>query len=187
MGSEEASMNKPVKMMAVLIAAGLCSSAIAGVKDSDLQARVQATLDNFYAQNPSHRELVDKAAGVLVFPDIAKAGVGIGGEHGHGALLVNGSEAGRYEIKGASVGATLGYADRSELILFMTQEAREKFERSKGWTIGADVGVAVASKGAGGQYDSETLRKPILAFVLGEHGLMGDVSLQGEKVTRVGH
>jgi lipid-binding SYLF domain-containing protein len=180
-------MKNTVKIMAVLIAAGLCSSAVAAVKDSDLNARVQATLENFYSQNPGHRELIDKAAAVLVFPEITKAGAGIGGERGRGALLVNGKEVGRYEIKGASVGATLGVAGRSELILFMTQEAREKFERSKGWTIGADVGVAIASKGAGGQYDTQTLQKPILAFVLNEHGLMGDVSLQGEKVTRVGH
>jgi len=180
-------MKSSMKLMAVLIAAGICSSAVAAVKDSDLQLRVQATLDNFYSQNPSHHELVDKAAGVLVFPEITKAGVGIGGERGRGALLVNGNEVGRYEIKGASVGATLGYAGRAELILFMTQEARDKFERSKGWTIGADVGVAVASKGAGGQYDTQTLQKPILAFVLNEHGLIADVSLQGEKVTRVGH
>ena len=179
-------MNKPVKFMAMLIAAALCSSAVAAVKEADLQARVQATLETFYSQNPSHRELVDKAAGVLVFPEITKAGAGIGGEGGRGALLVNGKEVGRYDIKGASVGATLGVAHRSELILFMTQEARDKFERSKGWTIGADVGVAVASKGAGGQYDTQTLQKPILALVMNEHGLMGDVSLQGEKVTHVG-
>jgi lipid-binding SYLF domain-containing protein len=179
-------MRKPVKLMAVLIAAGLCTIAVAAVKDSDLDVRVRATLENFYSQNPSHHELVDKAAGVLVFPSITKAGAGIGGERGRGVLLVNGNEVGRYEIKGASVGATLGVAGRSEVILFMTQEARDKFERSKGWTIGADVGVAVASKGAGGQYDTETLQKPILAFVLNEHGLMGDVSLQGEKVTRIG-
>jgi len=177
---------KIIAVLAVLIAAGLCSIAIAGAKDADLHSRVQATLDNFYAQNPSHRELIEKAAGVLVFPHISKGGLGIGGEKGRGTLLIDGSEVARYEIKGASLGATLGYADRSEVILFMTQEARNRFERSKGWTIGADVGIAVASKGAGGQYDSETLQRPILAFVLGEHGLIADVSLQGEKVTRLG-
>jgi lipid-binding SYLF domain-containing protein len=175
------------KMLTVVVAAGICSGAVAAVKDSDLDLRVQATLENFYSQNPSHHELVDKASGVLVFPQITKAGVGIGGERGRGVLLVNGSEVGRYEIKGASVGATLGYSGRSEVILFMTQEARDKFELSKGWTIGADVGVAIASKGAGAQYDSETLQRPILAFVIGEHGLIGDVSLQGEKITRVRH
>jgi len=179
-------MNKLLNLVAVLIAAGLCSNAIAAPKDADLQARVQATLDNFYAQNPSHRELVEKAAGVLVFPHISKAGVGIGGERGRGTLLIDGSEVARYEIKGASLGATLGYAERSEVILFMTQEARNRFEHRKGWTIGADLGLAVASKGTGGQYDSETLQRPILAFVLGEHGLIADVSLQGEKVTRLG-
>ena len=67
----------------------------------------------------------------------------------------------------------------------MTPEARDKFEASAGWTIGADVGMAVASKGAGGDYDSESLRKPVVAFVLGERGLIADVSLEGTKITKV--
>ena len=71
------------------------------------------------------------------------------------------------------------------MILFMTKEAREKFERSKGWTIGADAGVAVASKGTGAEYDMQTLRRPVLSFVLGEQGLMGDLSLAGLKITPI--
>src|ERR1700675_934917 len=133
-------MNISMKMIVAVSACGICSTAMAAGKDSDLQLRVQATLENFYSQNPSHHELVDKAAAVLVFPEITKAGAGIAGERGHGALLINGSEVGRYTITGASVGATLGVAGRSEVILFMTREARDKFEQSKGWTIGADLG-----------------------------------------------
>jgi len=175
--------------MALLIfaATSVCGSATAAAKDTDMHARVQATLDKFYAQNPGHRELVAKAAGVLVFPRISKGGAVVGGEHGRGTLLANGREVGHYEISGASLGATLGYADRSEVILFMTSDARDQFEHSKGWTIGADVGVAIASQGAGGQYDTQTLKRPVLAFVLGEHGLMADVSLQGDKVKAIGH
>ena len=58
-------MNTSVrKMLAVVVAAGICCGAVAAVKGSDLDLRVQATLENFYSQNPSHHELVDKAAGV---------------------------------------------------------------------------------------------------------------------------
>jgi lipid-binding SYLF domain-containing protein len=150
---------------------------------AEIDAGVQATLQSFYSQNPGHHELAGKAAAVLVFPHVTKAGAGVGGLHGEGALLVDGKIVKHFEVSGASVGATLGVSEHSEVILFMTKEARDKFERSKGWTIGADAGVAVASKGAGAEYDMETLRRPILSFVLGEKGLMGDLSLAGLKIT----
>ena len=150
---------------------------------AEIDVGVEATLQKFYAESPSHHELVNKAAAVLVFPHVTKGGVGVGGEHGEGALLVRGEIVKHYQVTGASVGLTIGVAEHSEIILFMTNEARRKFEQSKGWTIGADAGVAVASKGAGLEYDNETLRRPVLSFVLGEHGLIGDLSLRGAKIT----
>ncbi len=171
--------------LAVLAATSMGSMAGAAVDPRAIDAGVQSTLESFYAQNPGNHDLVAKAAAVLVFPRVTKAGLGVGGEGGHGALIVNGITTGYYKMSGASVGATIGVAHRAEIIVFMTPEARDKFERSAGWTIGADVGVAVASKGAGGDYDSETMRRPVLAFVLGEHGLIADVSLEGTKITKV--
>ena len=152
---------------------------------AEIDAGVQATLQAFYAQHTGHHELVSKAAAVLVFPHVTKAGIGVGALHGEGALLVNGKIVKHFQVSGASLGATLGVAEHSEVILFMTKEARENFQRSKGWTIGADAGVAVASKGAGVEYDMETLRRPVLAFVLSEQGLMGDLSLAGLRITPI--
>jgi lipid-binding SYLF domain-containing protein len=174
-----------VTSLAILAATSVSSPARAAVDAEAIDAGVQSTLQSFYAQNPGNHDLVAKAAGMLVFPRVTKAGLGVGGEGGHGALIVNGSTAGYYKMSGASVGATIGVAHRAEIIVFMTPEALAKFERSAGWTIGADVGVAVASKGTGGDYDSETLRRPVMAFVLGEHGLIADVSLEGTKITKV--
>jgi lipid-binding SYLF domain-containing protein len=67
----------------------------------------------------------------------------------------------------------------------MTQEALDKFQNSHGWSIGADTGVAILSKGGGGDYDTQTLQRPILGFVFGEKGLIGDASLDGSKVTKL--
>lgn len=150
----------------------------------EIDASVQAALDRFYAQNTNHRELAQKASAVLVFPSVTKAGAGVGGEYGEGALEIRGQPVGYYKLTGASAGATLGIAKRSEVILFMTDAARDKFLSSKDWTVGVDAGVAVV-KGAGAQYDTETLRKPVVAFVFGEKGLIADVSLEGAKVTKL--
>lgn len=174
-----------ITMTSLAVLAAASFSSMAGAADpAVVDAGVQSALESLYADNPGNRDLVAKASGVLVFPRVTKAGLGIGGESGRGALIVHGNTVGYYKMSGASVGATIGVSHRAEIILFMTPEAREKFEHSAGWTVGADVGVAV-SKGAGADYDSETMRRPVIAFVVGEHGLIADVSLEGTKITKV--
>jgi lipid-binding SYLF domain-containing protein len=80
---------------------------------------------------------------------------------------------------------TLGLAEHKEVILFMNQEVLDKFTNSQGWSIGADTGVAVLSSGGGGDYDTQTLKRPILAFVFGENGLIGDASVEGSKISQI--
>ena len=109
----------------------------------------------------------------------------MGGEHGDGALQQNGKAVGYYAISGASIGLTLGVSRHSEVIVFNSPEARDKFVNGGDWSIGADASVAVMKKGAGGDYDSQTLKKPVLAFIFGEKGLMGDASLQGAKISKI--
>jgi lipid-binding SYLF domain-containing protein len=159
-----------------------------GVLAADVAAidkQVPATLDKFYALSKNNQFMAQNAAAVLVFPSITKAGIGVGGEHGDGALQENGKTVGHYSISGASIGLTLGVSRHSEVILFNSAEARDKFLKGGDWSIGADTSVAVVKTGAGGDYNSETLKKPILAFVFGEKGLMGDASLQGAKISKI--
>jgi lipid-binding SYLF domain-containing protein len=174
-----------LKMTLGVLASVALSAASLAASPAQIDTRVQAALQRFYAQNVQHRELTHKAAAVLVFPRVTKAGAGVAGEFGEGALLVAGKTVGYYKVTGASVGATLGAARRSEVILFMSDAARDKFINSHNWTIGADAGVAIAHKGAGGEYDNETLNKPVVAFVFGEKGLIADASLEGAKISRL--
>jgi lipid-binding SYLF domain-containing protein len=69
--------------------------------------------------------------------------------------------------------------------MFMTQGALDKFTKSAGWSAGGDAAIAVVSQGASSEYDSATLGKPILGFVFGEKGLIGDLSLDGMKITKI--
>jgi len=168
----------------VILIAAIGTVALA-LDTAALDSQVAATLDRFYALSGNNKYLAQNAAAVLVFPTITKAGVGVGGEHGDGALLENGKTVGYYSISGASIGLTLGVARHSNVILFNTPAARDKFVNSHDWSIGADTSVAVVKKGAGGTYDTETLKKPVLSFVFGEKGLMGDASLQGAKISKI--
>jgi len=174
-----------ISTVAIAALAALIATVALAVDTAAVDQRVSATLDHFYALNQRNKYLADNAAGVLVFPTITKAGAGVGGEHGDGALLQGGKTVGYYSVSGASIGLTLGVSQHSEVILFQTPQARDKFVSGKDWSIGADASVAVAKKGAGGDYDNQTLSKPVIAFIFGEKGLMGDASLAGAKISKI--
>jgi lipid-binding SYLF domain-containing protein len=152
---------------------------------AQLDASSDGALRRFYALNPANRPLAERAAGILVFSHVSKGGAGIAGEFGEGVLRVNGVTSNYYSVGSASVGLTLGFAKHSEIIMFMTHDALDRFMGSDGWSVGADTAVALVSQGAGGQYDSTTIGKPILGFVFGEKGLLGDLSFEGTKITKI--
>jgi lipid-binding SYLF domain-containing protein len=179
-------LRKNVVISLVFLAFTLGAS-VAARADSkqEIDVAVKDTLQRFTQANPQHGELLRKAAGVLVFPRITKAGAGIGGEHGSGSLLKGGEIVNYYSMTSASLGLTLGAGQRSEVLLFMTREALNKFEASNSFNVGVDAQVAVVSQGAGGGYDTETMKKPILGFVFDEKGLLGDLSLKGTKIKKI--
>ena len=167
-----------------ILGLGMTVTSIAATK-AEIDQRVATTLGVFHGLNASNESLEAKAAGVLVFPSVTKGGVGVAGEYGEGVLQVKGKTVDYYSIGSASVGLTVGLAKHSEILMFMTQDSLDKFTSSKGWSIGADAGITVVSKGASGEYDSKTQQKPILAFAFAEKGLIGDLSLEGSKITRI--
>ena len=162
------------------------SAKAAPAESADLtEASVDATLSRLYATAPSSRELVQRAAGVLVFPSVLNAGLIVGGEHGKGVLRVGGRTVERYSHTGGSIGLQAGAQTRAEVLLFMTPDSLAKFRASSGWTAGGDATVAVANVGANGMIDTETAKQPIIGFVLNNSGLMAGVSLTGAKFSKL--
>lgn len=151
----------------------------------EINADVDATLTRFYKQIGGSYELTQQAAGVLVFPSVVKAGIGIGGEYGEGALRIGGRTAAYFNIISASVGFQLGVQARSVVILFMTQQALERFRRTDGWKVGVDGSVAIVTLGVGGAIDTNTVKRPVIGFILDQKGLMYNLTLEGSKISRI--
>ena len=150
-----------------------------------IDADVEATLTRLYSTVNGSRELVDKARGVLVFPSVLSAGFWVGGQYGQGALRIGGQSSGYYSIAAASFGLQIGAQSKAIIMLFMTQEALDKFTHSQGWAAGVDATVAVIRIGANGNVDTSTATAPVEAFVLTNAGLMAGVSLEGSKISRL--
>ena len=168
----------------VTILAGARPSA-AGTAE-EINAATTETLKSFDAQYPGQgRELARKAAGLLVFPSVYKAGIGFGGSYGEGVLIVGGNPAGYYNIISASFGFQLGAQAQTVIIMFMTEDALASFRNAYGFKVGVDGSIVVANIGAAGQIDSDTLTSPIIAFILDPEGLMYSLSLEGSKITKI--
>ncbi len=167
-----------------VLALPVAEAAVSSRAEIDAQSR--EALARLKEQTSAGAELASRAAGVLVFPKILKGGLVVGGEYGEGQLRVGGVPTRYYRLASASVGFQLGVQQKSVVILFMTPESLEHFRRSKGWKAGVDASVAIATLGAGDQLDTETARKPVIAFVFSNKGLMYNLTLEGSRITPLG-
>jgi lipid-binding SYLF domain-containing protein len=167
--------------LAIVAFNSMSQTAAAGNLDAD----VKRTLRNFHSQVRGTRELLENAAAVLVFPSVLKAGVGIGGEYGEGALLVGGRPVDYYNTVSASFGFQLGAQSRSIIIVFMTEEALAGFKRVDGWKVGVDGSVTLVNVGASGSVDTSRIGSPIVGFIFDGRGLMYNLTLEGSKISRM--
>lgn len=151
----------------------------------ELDTRSQATLEQLFEKEPAARDLAAKAAALLVFPRIIKGGIGIGGEVGEGVLRSNGQNIAYYRITSLSVGFQFGGQAKSEVIMFMTQDALRRFRESDGWEAGVDGSIAVIEFGVGKEIDTHSVQDPIIAFVFSNKGLMYNLSLEGSKFWQI--
>ncbi|MCU0893109.1 MAG: YSC84-related protein [Rhodospirillales bacterium] len=152
---------------------------------AELTAAVQQTIASCYQTVETCNEFGNKASGMLVFPEVTKAAVGIGGEYGEGALVIGGKPAGFYSATAASIGLQLGAERRSQIIMFMTDEALKKFQASDGWEIGGKAGVTVIDTGMSGKIDTKSFNDPVVGYIFGEKGLMADLSFEGQKISKI--
>jgi len=178
------SRNTILFILTLTLALFTATSAGAASK-AEINAKVKATLATFYGQVTSGRELANKATAILVFPEVFKAGFGIGGEYGEGAMLEHGKITGYYNTAAASIGFQLGAQMKSQIIMFMTRSALRHFKASDGWKAGVDGSVALITVGAGGQIDSNTVKDPIIGFIFSNKGLMYNLTFEGSKITKM--
>ncbi|MDC1529132.1 YSC84-related protein [Gammaproteobacteria bacterium] len=151
----------------------------------EIDTNIEVALEKFYAESAAGKRLAERSKGMLVFPRVVKAGIGIGGEYGEGALMINGSAVDYYNTAGASIGFQLGAQVKSQIILFMTDDALDTFRSSDGWEAGVDGSVAVVEFGAGGEISSNSAQQPIIGFIFSNKGLMYNLTFEGSKMTKI--
>jgi lipid-binding SYLF domain-containing protein len=178
-------LNRPAALFLLL---GLTLSLSAGTAQAAreiLDAEVNVALDDLYKQDETARDLGQRAAGILVFPRIYKAGIFFGGTFGDGALRVQGQTVQYYRATGVSFGLQLGAQIQTQVVMFMTREALTQFRASENWQAGVDGSIAVVKLGAGKSVNTDNTRESIIGFIYDNQGLMGDLSFKGSKYWKI--
>jgi len=152
---------------------------------AEIASESQAALKQLYAAAPLAKELGPKAHAILVFPEVTKAGLGIGGQYGEGALLKGGKAVAYYKTTGASFGLQAGGQKYGYAMIFMNAKALEQLDNKNGFEVGIGPSVVLVDEGMAKTTTTTTMKDDIYAFVFGQKGLMAGLGIQGNKIKRI--
>jgi lipid-binding SYLF domain-containing protein len=151
----------------------------------EIDSEVKEALNLFFKQVEGAKEFLNTAKGALVIPNIVKAGLGVGGQYGEGAMRIGGKTVAYYSVAAGSVGLQIGAQKTNLVLVFRQDEALKKFRAGSGWKAGVDGSVVFIDAGAGKSLDTMNVRDPIVAFLFGQQGLMASAALEGGKFTKL--
>lgn len=157
----------------------------AALNNATLNREIKSTLNELFQQSTSSERLAQGATALLVFPNIIKAAIGVGGEYGEGVLIIDNKIVDHYSVKGLSLGVQFGVHSKSLVILFLEPEELNYFRLHSGWKMGVDGAITLAVMGVAGEMDSLTARKSSIGYVFNNRGLIYDLSLKGAKFSKL--
>lgn len=151
----------------------------------EIESKSRRALASLIAHNEEAGALVEQAAGVLVLPDVVAMGFGVGGEYGEGVLLVDDEPVAYYALAAASFGLQVGLEYKAQVLLFLTRQSLIDFRNTQGWEMGVDATVTFLDDSFGAHSDSLSSADTVVGFIFSNKGFMGDLSLEGSKLSRI--
>jgi lipid-binding SYLF domain-containing protein len=161
-----------------LVALAGCSTAPQSESGKDaIVFDANATLTKAKSNDPSLGTLMSSAKGYAVFPTVGKGAIGVGGAYGKGVLYEGGSVVGYCDLSQATIGLALGGQSYSEIIVFETTEAVNRF-KSGNFAFSAQATAVALKSGAGA---NAKYSGGVAVFTMNEAGLMYEASIGGQK------
>ena len=160
----------------------VCFAGKADVMREDAQKALKKLYDTTHAA----KALGEKAEGILVFPEIMKAGFLIGGQYGNGVLFNStGATEAYYRSFAASYGLQAGFQRFGYVLFFMTRDDLNYIYTSDGWEIGVGPSIVLVDAGMAKVMSTTTTQEGVYAFIFDQKGVMAGLGIQGTKITRI--
>ncbi|OWT75537.1 MULTISPECIES: YSC84-related protein [unclassified Achromobacter] len=184
-------MNKILRLVIVIpffLAMTACSNnpTVKGGGDPKLDDDARRALTQLFAEEPWARDVLrPDAKAVLVFPDVVKAGLLVGGHTGNGVMFNKaGKVIGYYGASGLSFGLQAGAQSYSEVLFLMTDTAIAELSSGAGLSLGVGPSVVVVDSGMAKSMTTTTLKADVYAFIFSQEGLMAGLGVQGQRINK---
>jgi lipid-binding SYLF domain-containing protein len=163
--------------MFVITALAMPVSLLAQDKDAKLLDDSKEAKASFIKSDNLMQHLFESSAGYVIFPNVGKGAVGVGGAAGNGILYENEKSVGRASMKQVSVGFQFGGQAYREVIFFENQAALDRFKQNK-FEFDAQASAVAANVGASANVK---YRNGVMVFTQEKGGLMYEASIGGQK------
>ena len=171
--------SRGMKLTSLLFAITLTTAAIAqsSSKEKKLVDDAAEAKAEFIQTDNLMGSLFTSSYGYVIFPNVGKGGIGIGGAAGNGIVYEQGSLVGKAQMKQVSIGFQFGGQAYREVIFFESKEALDRFKENK-FEFSAQASAVAATAGASANVK---YREGVMVFTQQKGGLMYEASIGGQK------
>ena len=169
--------------LVVTVLAGLLSSCATAPTSREEKAALVAAATTRRQQmstaDPAVSALLRRAYGYALFPHVDKGGLGVGGAYGRGVVYEQGQHVGYSDLTLGSVGVQAGGQSFSELLVFETKAAFDRFKAGQ-FSMAADASAVVLTSGVA---TTATFVDGVAVVVQPMSGVMVEAAIGGQQFT----
>jgi lipid-binding SYLF domain-containing protein len=146
-------------------------------KDKQLVEDGKKGIKDFIHTDAMMKNLFETAYGYVIFPNVGKGAIGIGGASGGGTVYEKGVIIGKAQMTQVTIGFQAGGQAYREVIFFQNKETLDRFKGNE-FEFSAQASAVAATAGASG---NAKYSEGVLIFTQQKGGLMYEASVGGQK------
>lgn len=149
-------------------------------QDKELQELIrdaQNAKSAFVEEDPQMSKLFANAEGYAIFPNVGKGAYVVGAAAGNGVVYENGNLVGKAKLRQVDVGLQLGGQAFSQVLLFNTEAALERFKKGN-FELSANASAVVIEEGKARTVE---FQDGVAVVTMPKAGAMVEISVGGQK------
>jgi len=146
-------------------------------KKKEIIAESEDAKSEFIKADKEMSRLFDKAYGYVIFPNVGKGGLGVGGAAGNGSVYEKGKQIGTAKLTQVSIGFQAGGQAYREVVFFEEKKTMDRFKEDR-IEFTAQVSAVAAASGASA---NAKYVEGVMVFTMAKGGLMYEASVGGQK------
>ena len=179
-------MNRRIIRILALLAGLFLASLLRADPGPEIERKGRIALADLVAHDAGFSALLERAAGVLVVPDVVPMVFGVGGEYGEGVLLVDDRAVAYYALFTAPFGIDQASEYRAHVLVFLTRQALIDFRNTQGWEVGVHGDLPLLDNAAGLPGDARGDNPDrMVGLVFTEQGIQPGIDLAGGRFSRI--